>query len=86
MAGSKLHEVLRLGLISVESCNLAVASFLLNHLPLQKLSSLAGHGRLEQLHLNTKLQTQAVKRLLCTTMQHFLLTHMKLDTKLYHDS
>lgn len=56
MAGTKLHEIFRLGLICVQGCNLAVTSCLLHHLAFQKLRCLASHGGLEQLHLNTKLK------------------------------
>ena len=56
MAGTKLHEIFRLGLICVQGSNLAVTSCLLHHLAFQKLRCLASHGGLEQLHLNTKLK------------------------------
>ena len=58
VAGAKLHEVFRLGLICIQGCNLAVAGCLLYHLALQELGCLASHGRLEQLHLNTKLKLE----------------------------
>ena len=53
VTGTKLHEVFRLGLICVESCNLIITSRLLNHLAFKELGCLASHGRLEQFHLST---------------------------------
>ena len=53
MACAKLSEVLRLGLICVQSCNLGVACSFLNHLAFQKVGCLASHGGLEQFHLDT---------------------------------
>ena len=51
MACSKLPEVFWLGLIGVQSSDLAVTCYFLNHLPLQELSCLASHGRFEHFHL-----------------------------------
>jgi len=53
MACAKLSEVLWLGIICVQSCNLSVASSFLNHLAFQKVGCLASHRGLEQLHLDT---------------------------------
>ncbi len=53
MACAKLSEVLWLGLICVQSCNLSVACSFLNHLAFQKVGCLASHCGLEQFHLNT---------------------------------
>ncbi len=57
MACAKLSEVLWLGLVCVQSCNLSVACSFLNHLAFQKVGCLASHRGLEQLHLETTPST-----------------------------